>query len=790
MTIEAAGGTYQLRTDGFGIESGLAGFPHVVRGDGFAVVTLDYLATAEQVRARLLDLYGFKGIEVTETRTATTVTYRFTFVRAQAGRNLPPLRWAESRELTGLVPAVGSLVDVQTATIKDGYALNTVQTITVDATGGSFTISLLGRVSEAIPYDATALQLQRILDTILNPNNVNPALPFTDNVSVQKHGNDFLIVFQGEHSALSLAAALIDTTNLLHTTKPRGTVKLATRVAGINYYAIETLNIGLGSGDDVVNVRGTSAVTNLSTHDGDEQIYVSSDANIQLGDPRPTFLSGHLDDLDGTLNLYVGHGRHYLLISDEAAVAGDPNVLITDERPAAALRDADVSSIGEIFIVGLATGSITYAAEADASFADGITIWSGHGDDVISVDGTHERPGLRTATSLNTGLGDDTVTVALLKGDDGFFVLNTQGPYNHVLPLSTDISAGDHRTAADMISVYLDGNLVDIRLVAVDYARNTISLAIAAAVNSVATVIIHRLGTLLATESFRLPLMPTRTATSSTRRSRRCRSSSSAARTTTGSTAAAAATSSSATAAASSYVDEDGDVVASYGTGGHGDFTDGVIRLVAFLTSVDTTVGGTDVIETGLGADILFGGADDDTITTNRGETATHARRRRDRHRRQRDRRLHGRRRPDGHRPRLVDRSGHGRQRLDPDRRRQRHRHRRRGRRADQRARPTSCRPARARSSRRTAPTATRSWPAAATTSSSATTRASPRRSRTAPQFGPPITVGLVESVDSLIGGSDWITTARRQRHRHRRHRRRHDRRRPRRQHRLRRQRR
>ncbi|MHB1244660.1 MAG: hypothetical protein ACYC1P_14865, partial [Gaiellaceae bacterium] len=483
IEVDAVGGTYTLESEGFG------------------EITLDFDLTGAELEAALIAYYGFSDLTVGEDRTPTSVAYTITFTGAQAGRNLPPLLWTESRETTNLLPGAGFLVDVRTSTLKDGYALNTVQTLTVDGTG-SFKITLLGRTTDPIAHDVTAAELQRILDTILNPNNANPALPYTDNVAVTRRGNDFFIVFQGEHSVLSLEAALIATTGDLR-------VRLTTRVDGLNYYGIETLNIGLGSGDDVVNVRGTSAVTNLATNDGDDRIFVSSEANIGLGDATPLFLGGNLDDLDGTLNLSVGSGRHVLLISDESATAGDGAVLISDEYAAAAERDPDVAANAEIFVVGLATGSLTYAAEADGNFADGITIWSGYGDDAIAVDGTHERAGLRTATSLNTGLGDDIVTVDLLAGDDGFFVLNAQGPYNSVLPLSTDISAGDHRTAADVISVYLDGVLVDLGLVAVDYTRNTISLALSAAINSIATVVIHRLGALLATESFRLPLMPT-----------------------------------------------------------------------------------------------------------------------------------------------------------------------------------------------------------------------------------------------------------------------------------------
>src|SRR5207253_3418840 len=88
---------------------------------------------------------------------------------------------------------------------------------------------------------------------------------------------------------------------------------------------------------------------------------------------------------------------------------------------------------------GLAPASIDYLAAAGSAgnFADGITMWAGYGDDGITIDGTHQRDAfVRTITTLNTGLGNDTVTVDLTattignRLQDGFFVLNTQGPYN------------------------------------------------------------------------------------------------------------------------------------------------------------------------------------------------------------------------------------------------------------------------------------------------------------------------------------------------------------------------
>ncbi|MEM7311790.1 MAG: hypothetical protein AAF497_01435 [Planctomycetota bacterium] len=207
------------------------------------------------------------------------------------------------------------------------------------------------------------------------------------------------------------------------------------------YFEIAVLNILSGSGHDVLNVRGTTAAaTNVLLADGDEQIFVSSNANATLANARSIdFQTGHLDLLTGIdLNINAGNGRHRLMISDEAATVGDGAVTISDSSAAA------MASGMEIIISGLAPSNVSYGAAASANFADGISIWSGFGNDTITIDATHYRDGtdsqgykLRTITSLMTGLGDDDVTVSLTDAEDGFFVLNTQGPYNNQ-PTFTD----------------------------------------------------------------------------------------------------------------------------------------------------------------------------------------------------------------------------------------------------------------------------------------------------------------------------------------------------------------
>ena len=107
---------------------------------------------------------------------------------------------------------------------------------------------------------------------------------------------------------------------------------------GVLYHQLEVLNIDLGPGHEVFNVRGTSAVTNVFAHAGNDRFYLSSLASETLASALTTdFLTGDLDDIRGNLNLHAGDGRHLLFISDEAAVIGDANVVITDQ-PVTATR--------------------------------------------------------------------------------------------------------------------------------------------------------------------------------------------------------------------------------------------------------------------------------------------------------------------------------------------------------------------------------------------------------------------------------------------------------------------
>ena len=134
------------------------------------------------------------------------------------------------------------------------------------------------------------------------------------------------------------------------------------------------------------------------------------------------------------------------MISDEASVVSDPNIVITDppdlpparghpgteigsaasrRRRSAARprRRPGTSSTGSRCGPASATTRSPSPARTTANAADG------HGDPIITV------------TTLNTGLGNDHVDVTLTAGQDGFFVVNTQGPYDQFPTYPTPTSS-------------------------------------------------------------------------------------------------------------------------------------------------------------------------------------------------------------------------------------------------------------------------------------------------------------------------------------------------------------
>jgi Ca2+-binding RTX toxin-like protein len=445
---------------------------------------LDYGAAAEDVQAALegLETIGKGNVAVTK----NDDVYVIRFQGQLTSTNVELLQADASKLLDGQNIRGEDGGDVMaTVTTRsndtDLRVRNDMQTLTVDATSGTYTLTVEYRVFDAatndfvpesrttdpIPFDADADTVRRALQVAVADSVVEE---FKNDISVSKVGNVYVIGFQGKLRKLinegeagqGVGFLKADTSLLV------GEVAIATRMDGVNYYGFEEVNIDLGSGDEVFNVQGTTAgsggfaaaggiaVTNVNLHDGNEQVFVSSNADLDFDSKEGfEFLTGDLDDVNGALNLDVGTGRHKLMISDEAATVGDSNVMITDDNTAVAdgmppesAADRGLDPNAEIFITGLAgqpdmypEGGISYMADnPSGNFYEGIRIWTGQGDDTVFVDGAHKRDGERTTTILYTGFGSDSVIVDI-DVDDGFFVLDTQGA-GSMLPQAANVVSG------------------------------------------------------------------------------------------------------------------------------------------------------------------------------------------------------------------------------------------------------------------------------------------------------------------------------------------------------------
>lgn len=434
---------------------------------------LDSTVTDADLQLALEGLTGISPGDVNVVRAVDAITV--TFVGELAGIDVPLLS-VDSTNLTGASPSATQ----QTAGLDTG--MDDVQVLTVDATGGTYKLRLdvpsIQNTIETVDIasDATAEVVRQALQNALAIQLTDATTvdelsdkpeAFKNDFRVMRRGNTYVIGFQGVVRQIQggpgVSLLRVDATNLTG-----GGAAVETRMDGINYYGFEQLDVKLGSGDDVVNVQGTSrgsyelnttsthAATNLYLGAGDEQVFVSSNADLDHQTIKTTagnsdvfdFLTGDLNQLLGNLNIDADAGRHRLLISDEAATQGDLGVSISDSiNGPTGSGGQDDTSAADIQIKNLSIGDMTYGTTGN--FHDGISYWTGSGNDSIAINGTHKTSGMsgadRTTTALHTGLGDDNITVNLDTSDDDFFVLNASGGSASPEPTAT-LASSDNDT--------------------------------------------------------------------------------------------------------------------------------------------------------------------------------------------------------------------------------------------------------------------------------------------------------------------------------------------------------
>ncbi|MGH9783949.1 MAG: hypothetical protein ACRD88_07155, partial [Terriglobia bacterium] len=537
IVVDATEGQFRLAFDG--AETGDLSFEVSAAELELALEALSGIGTGNVAVTKNDDVYvvRFQG-DLTNTDVSQIVA-------------LPQATLKKTIELAG---GETDVVDggVTVATRVDGNGarpVNDVQTLTVDATEGFYTLTVFGRTTGPIAFDASAEAVRKALQLAVADDKFEE---IKTDLTVDKYGSVYVIGFQGKlreiHGAPGVDFMSADTTGLAG-----GTLEIATRMDGINYYGFETLNIDLNSAGHVFNVQGTTAgsggfegfaSTNVYLGDGDEQIFIASNADLDFHSAAGfEFLTGDLDGVLGAINFDTALGRHRLMISDEAATSGDGDVRITDVMPGVL---QGLTALADIWIQGLAEGGISYRTDGD--FFDGIVYWTGTGDDTIVIDGTHTRPGERTMTLLNTGLGDDHVTVDLDNPtDDGFFVLHTMGgarAHSPVVDLGiTESDADTVRAASSTLPLIIFGGLGDDDIIA---GQNE-------------DIVFGDLGRV-------------------------------------------------------QYLDDSGELIAVLGFGGRDDRVSSQIVDPTWVISRDLTLGGVDILEGGGDEDILIGGAGGNSI--------------------------------------------------------------------------------------------------------------------------------------------------------------------------------
>ena len=204
-------------------------------------------------------------------------------------------------------------------------------------------------------------------------------------------------------------------------TGPNTGALTATTVTGLGmagsiaYDTIETLNIELGSGADSFTIEGTHAgTTNLATNAGNDTVNLrtaSGDTAVNSGADDDTVNVGGLAPAPGgTLN---GIGAPIAITGE----AGNDTLTVDDTGDA----DANSGALTATMLSGLGmAGGIGYLD------FETLEISLGSGGNHFDITGTMRRDDSGTTTVVNTGAGNDVVTVSVDAATDGPLAVNLQ----------------------------------------------------------------------------------------------------------------------------------------------------------------------------------------------------------------------------------------------------------------------------------------------------------------------------------------------------------------------------
>ncbi|MCA9179632.1 MAG: hypothetical protein KDB14_34490 [Planctomycetales bacterium] len=206
--------------------------------------------------------------------------------------------------------------------------------------------------------------------------------------------------------------------------------------AGIAYRELEQLTLDTSDQQNELVIHSThGGATIVSSHGGDDSVLIESTAGpttVRSGDGHDSI---NVRTVDGSTFVDAGAGLDIVRVGTEAPFRG--GVLDGIRAPLAVMGggDQDVLLVDNTGATAASSGSLSEYRLTGWGMSDGIAydafesleVWLGSGADTVDVTGTMRDPSFQTVTQLNTGEGDDVVSLQLDAALHGLFALNLEG---------------------------------------------------------------------------------------------------------------------------------------------------------------------------------------------------------------------------------------------------------------------------------------------------------------------------------------------------------------------------
>jgi len=228
ITVTATGGTFAILFD------------------GEQTAEIAYDATAAAVQTAMLLLPNLNSGDVVVTGSAGG-PYTLTFGGQYLQTDVP----AVTTDVTYLSGGTHTAVVVQTT---PGVRVNEVASIAVDATGGTFTITIEGLATAAIAFDATAAAVLTAIE--LNRPGIEPGdIAVTGGPGDDGGTTPYVLTWGGKYLGIDAPAV---TTNAGSLTGGAGTAVVTTDPAGSSTNEVQTLTITATSGTFTMTYNGVT----------------------------------------------------------------------------------------------------------------------------------------------------------------------------------------------------------------------------------------------------------------------------------------------------------------------------------------------------------------------------------------------------------------------------------------------------------------------------------------------------------------------------------------------------